>query len=257
MHHITVWGEHAGLIQELTRIRTRLNSDPALGFFNRFRGAAKKLAAKDTDDLVTGEGVTAEWANLFTPQDLDSALREFMIRLFTTGLPDDRRWGFKEIQYGDEEIGTLHALFPQAKFIFQTRDPEAVLASQFTHFAKGNPERLVGRLRQISNYFAMLDRMLQNPGIDAYSHVVRYEELATHGFQAAEALAVFLGDTFDRDGATRISKERSHPITEQDPQTTAARIASFMRQHGVEPPQRLCQELQAAYVDILDRIKVK
>ena len=119
---ITIWGEHAGALQPLLREAHGVSLDE--------HSRAQIAAGYKRRDIIVGEladprGFDA-WVSPFTPEELESSVDEFLRTyiesLFSRGLPEHVRWGFKETRYPRSSAERLAQLFPEAHFVVVTRD---------------------------------------------------------------------------------------------------------------------------------------
>jgi Sulfotransferase family len=77
-----------------------------------------------------------EWYNVFKIELIERKLRELVLEMFNSNR-EYEVWGFKEVRYGTHttysqfqgELNFLKFLFPQAKFIFNTREIEEIVKS--------------------------------------------------------------------------------------------------------------------------------
>lgn len=251
LSNVTVWGEHAGIVTDLMEMTNRLTEPSIWRNIDRLRDAAQQLIKKEPLIAATKKRWTAEWANSFDIPDIEDAIRQLMFRLFTVGLPASRRWGFKEIRYGEEEVAFLQRLFPQARFILQIRDPEAVLRSQFKHFAKGDSTKLTSRFRNIVRYLEFVIEMLDK-GIADKFYLSRYESLASNGVAEAQQLAAFLGEQLDVGTAGLIATERdSSAVLAENSEPLDKRLRTFAASVASELPEPMIKRCCQAYDSII------
>jgi len=123
---VLVWGEHAGVLEHLAAAYYRGREHPSL--FRQARPLAEVLA--DSDAL----GSWQAWLTWFEPPAWTAVFRRLVEELLVPGgLPGKRFWGFKEIRYGahrdDRTLEFLHALYPEALFVFIVRNPFNTVAS--------------------------------------------------------------------------------------------------------------------------------
>jgi hypothetical protein len=115
---LVVWGEHAGFLKDLAR------SYAAIG-----GSELKKVDTSSYSTFTTFAGRFVPWANGFDDQAFLSWQRRSIATLFTVDA--STRWGFKEIRYNDiETLLYLTKLFPGARFLFLTRNPQDILVSR-------------------------------------------------------------------------------------------------------------------------------
>jgi hypothetical protein len=103
--------------------------------YARFGNSENKQAKSVAIDMNVLHGdVQTSWipyANQFSYQSFISSTRDYVKSLFVpSDLPDDVRWGFKEIRYRSvETINFMSCVFPRAYFVFLDREPTDLLAS--------------------------------------------------------------------------------------------------------------------------------
>lgn len=125
---IVIWGEHAGVLQDVARAY--------------FRGVESENLFADVRDARSSDPRTdwQAWMNGFDRTGWDGMYRDLLRDMFQPrGRTDVRHWGFKEIRYGttadDRTVELLAQLFPAARFVFIVRHPLNALAS-----ARSRPE---------------------------------------------------------------------------------------------------------------------
>lgn len=251
VHNVTVWGEHAGLITDLTRMQERLDRMKGWRFIESQRDAANDLAEKRLPEVDNPGNWTVEWANLFAPTDLQAAQRDFLVDLLTVRLPAHRRWGFKEIRYGKAEFAFLRELFPLGQFVFQYRDPVDVLASKLRQFAKGDADKLVPMLRATVNYMEFAQATMDGPERE-HCTLTSYEALAMDGVNEASRLAGFLGEALDLEAAHAIASERTAPRSNGARASVQERLTQLLMRHEQPLPKQLvvrCDTVARALCD--------
>ncbi len=130
---LTIWGEHAGFLSGILASYTAANHpDAAQNLINGYEH--RQMVIGELSDKETFK----PWVSPFRPDHLTSAIQSMMIGLFTEGLNQSIRWGFKEIRYTDTELRALMQLFPQAHLIVLGRDVPGYAMSRF--FAFGNTD---------------------------------------------------------------------------------------------------------------------
>jgi hypothetical protein len=122
---IVIWGEHAGFINKLAEMddlitRTKPLMDPKtdaqIAQFVSF--PATKLTTFDP------------WANPFEYSRFRDSCREMILSIFTRGLTQWQRWGFKEIRYHRLLTARfLNKMFPDCRFVILRRDLREVAVS--------------------------------------------------------------------------------------------------------------------------------
>lgn len=192
-----MWGEHNGALRPLLNSYARVR-DVAT---NRFVAQAAKLLQPvyDREPILNKPGMSIEWLNWFTVDDIDRLYRNLITDLFYPDSAKDRfsRWGFKEIQYRDVELATLRTLFPGMKAIILYRNPAAIVASQFRNFAKNDGERLPKILRNVEGFyqFAAQKAQLERNANESLL-LISYEQIVDDFDSTIRVLQEFLGEEF-------------------------------------------------------------
>lgn len=134
---VAVWGEHAGILNELNRAFGRLTCASTREFVDEARPWVDYVMQNRAVVCPTDQ-MTVEWVNSFDSGTVRQAFRHFIAGLFTHGLSPNVRWGFKEIHYASGEINLLRALFAAPRFLLLVRNPLAILRSKYKAFAKSD-----------------------------------------------------------------------------------------------------------------------
>jgi hypothetical protein len=102
--------------------------------FRAHRGAVARRRAFRKDAPTTPQH---PWFGIdgYPPRLAEEHLRALVLNTLLRPEPDSRVLGFKEIRYGQadvtEYLGFIRALFPGARFVFNSRDPSGVLKSDW------------------------------------------------------------------------------------------------------------------------------
>src|ERR1019366_6085501 len=118
---LRVWGEHGGFLggirESLEPALERLGKVPKKDF--DYQGAQGWLV----DNFIP-------FINPFTGADLKSGMVELITSMFSKGLPDDMRWGFKELRYPSQAmVDWFFDIWPASQMVFNLRDPVTLCAS--------------------------------------------------------------------------------------------------------------------------------
>lgn len=123
---LTVWGEHAGMAAHLAALHRSAVGDEAM--------AARIDSGHSQRHLVVGPLAEPDafipWVLPFDAAGLETAVRSFVTGLFTSGVPADIRWGFKEIRYDAAVWRFLRMLYPNSQFVLVVRDLKGFLLSR-------------------------------------------------------------------------------------------------------------------------------
>ena len=125
---ILIWGEHQGILLPLAGAWSEVQGSQWI-LEDRISGLELLLHKETRRNEWTA------WDQSFSKESFDSALLEFMERVFCANVPAGVRWGFKEIRYNDMlVVRFLSHYFPAAHFVLLTRDPMAVAKSTLGAF---------------------------------------------------------------------------------------------------------------------------
>jgi hypothetical protein len=131
---ITIWGEHAGFLKETGDAFFRLlNDDGSRKFLFPKSGRTPEGVARNKRP-----GNWQAWMNCFSSEDVADFFRSHLESFFKPSfMGENHLWGFKEIRYGlgDRVIEFLSALYPDAIFVFLTRNGFDTLSSQMRSFS--------------------------------------------------------------------------------------------------------------------------
>ena len=149
-----IWGEHAGFLKQLSELYFFLNDNPSLHGFSYINSIPdeKKFDLSSYNDSKVWQA----WINWFRPEDLKSVFRKIVEDFFCPSEFEKLSiWGFKEIRYGpdDRALPFLSEIYPEANFLFITRDSLNTIESQMTTFHKGKSR------------FTKIKRLIQLPQI--------------------------------------------------------------------------------------------
>src|SRR5215469_1553047 len=116
---LVIWGEHGGFINKLTDADLMMRSLRIV------------LPVRSLEEIEEYVAFSEHWQKTFCPSMNPFAYSDFarwchdlLTQVFSRGLSQGQRWGFKEIRYHRPSVAMfLERLFPAAKFIFLLRDP--------------------------------------------------------------------------------------------------------------------------------------
>ena len=199
---ITIWGEHRGFLLGLSDAYFEIVAHP----WNRQHWTSLWLEATPSWDQVrewkAGDQWQA-WMNWVTVADVDEQFRRFLRSFFQhpSGATVGHFWGFKEIRYGrgDRVIEFLARLFPDARFVFLSRNGLNSVSSQVRTFQPAGTR--FRALRDLASTRLVVHRAeqwrLQNATLLEWhrsgtirSHWITYEAMV----RDPEALAPLLAD---------------------------------------------------------------
>jgi hypothetical protein len=134
---VVLWGEHRGFLRGVAEAYFAVTEHPS----NREMWPSLWLDATPSWAQVrewkAGDRWQA-WLNWVTVADVDEQFRRFVSSFFQhpSGATADGFWGFKEIRYGhgDRVVEFLSRLFPDARFVFLSRNGLNCVSSQLRTF---------------------------------------------------------------------------------------------------------------------------
>lgn len=142
-----------------------------------------------------------EWYNVYQLDFVEEKLRELIFGMFNP-IERYRVWGFKEIRFGlgtiynhfninyekfSSELNLLKRLFPQAKFIFLTRDTKDLIKSAWW---ANNPEQSKKTLEKQKYLF----KEYENSNLSFCYHVYYYDII--NNTKNLQGMYNFLGEDF-------------------------------------------------------------
>lgn len=192
-----ICGENLGAIGELygfykaileTKIKAPKNEDSSLKSYSEL------LAEPPRSKKYSG----FEWYNVFQVEKIQSQLRELIFEMFNPN-SEFEVWGFKEIRFGgknkqykynrfQEELDFIKFLFPQAKFIFNTRKIEEIVKSGWWN---KDPEAAANTLQKQADFFKRYSS--ENPD---FTYSVTYHDIVNNT-EILQGMYDFLGESFD------------------------------------------------------------
>ena len=180
---VLVWGEHGGQLRRLRELERALEGwDEGLGRSGR--------------EAFLREGHQSFMANLMpAPEAIRQATREYVSTLFAVQAAalGRKRWGFKEIRYGRDELDWLATLFPGLKGVHVTRDPRDVLVSldhwerSATPWQRSQTREALGDWLRVNRDMLERDSSSQPPMLS-----VRYEDIVLRPEEFIRAVGEFL-----------------------------------------------------------------
>jgi len=121
---LTIWGEHFGLLSPLMRSLRLAQRDEA----NLARGFKRHTNILTSDPAALADEANPH-LNPFDAAGYQDFLATSIVELFAGGLPDDVRWGFKEIRYSKPDLVQMERLFPELRVIVLARRPADQISS--------------------------------------------------------------------------------------------------------------------------------
>ena len=251
-----MWGEHNGALRPLLAAYSRIRDVAG----NRFVAQAAPLLQPvyDRQPILSDRGMSIEWLNWFTAEDIDRLYRDLITAQFYPESVRDRfsRWGFKEIRYREFENGMLRRLFPGMKVIILYRNPAHVFASQYKHFAKYDKERVPGLLNNIETFFQFAAREAdRNSGPEECPLFISYEEIAADFDSAIVKLQGFLDEEFSGiieeigNDIARFRDRRGSGASAEDPM---AEFSNWQERTALKLPGKRIQVIAECYEFLLN-----
>lgn len=149
---IMIWGEHGGFLKDAAASFFTLLEDPGSRKFhfaevtNELQPTLESLLQKKDPN------VWQAWTNWFKESDVHAIFRQHFESFFRhPAMADNFTWGFKEIRYGtqDRVIEFLSRLYPDAVFVFISRNGYDTVASQLKTFWDAGRLRRALALRNV------------------------------------------------------------------------------------------------------------
>lgn len=182
-----IWGEHAGFVKQLSELYFYLKDNPSMHEFSY----ENEISGQNKFDLSSYDDprIWQAWVNWFRPDDLRLIFKNILDNFFC---PDDFEylsiWGFKEIRYGpdDKVLLFLSEIYPEANFLFISRDSLNNIESQIATFHRGKSKftkikrliqlpliiKIANKWKRHNAYYLNLARMYPET-----HHLVRYEDV--------------------------------------------------------------------------------
>lgn len=209
-----IWGEHAGVLNEVLSGKEKLFKwSDSMG-----RGGRREFAQYGTSGFI---------ANLTPDNELIKAsFRKLILDLFAndpSGRPV-RRWGVKEVRYGNQFCQQFSTLFPQAKYLIVARDLAAIAMSLVTwEYADGIEWKREWTMDALNSWIINSEQLTSNSGSTL---IVRYEDIVRWPSRIIDQIESFLDLkplSIDRTimqktvhGPSQPGSESRHLVTYQD-----------------------------------------
>jgi hypothetical protein len=174
-----VWGEAGGALDRLADAFA--GYEQMLGPGNqRFKHGFGGNGAREYENFVAaGRKGFNEWIACMNPpvETFMGSFRQFLEAIYARQASElgYNNWGIKEVQSGHEAANFLHALYPEALFIFLVRHPVACLTSIKRHNWLDRPndpkalEYYADHWARLANDFRQMD----------FGRLVKYEDLVS------------------------------------------------------------------------------
>lgn len=149
-------------------------------------------------ELKGGGKPTHPWFGMksYSREEAAAGYRRFMLDVLLKPAPDTRVLGFKEIRWWSRDLTETLALtreiFPGARFVFNTRHVEDVIASKWWAEQKADAVRA-----KIADREARMDQAYAALGDEAV-YRIHYDDFVADPEQL-RGLFAWLGESFDRD----------------------------------------------------------
>lgn len=190
---LAIWGEHAGFLLPLMSAYRSVQSSKWIDD-NKVKGAWLLNSPREIDP----EHWSA-WDSPFSKSQFRSAMKSYLDTIFCTGVPNNVRWGFKEIRYFQlSVIDFILTFYPGAQFLLMIRSPidscvSFTTGSTVEKFSE--PEKYLETLqniatRQIEPAFRffrdLLDRNYKNV------RAISFEQITEDSYASMNKIATFL-----------------------------------------------------------------
>jgi len=213
---LVIWGEHAGILNQLMGAWRVVSQSE---WISDHEPRGKWLLQPDRP--LNADRWTA-WDGSFSKQGFRRNMKRFIDGLFCDDIPEQVRWGFKEIRYCKIELmDFLSELYPQAQFILLVRNPIDSCISFTTALApKASvaPEdfrRVMGDIvdKLIKPVFRFFPEAMEH--YPEKASMVLFERLVEDPRKTLEGIAGFLdlSPGFDNDAVSEIM--RNDIVTER------------------------------------------
>jgi Sulfotransferase family len=203
---ITIWGEHSGFLNSLSKSYYQLTKDKAINknFYSRNLSIDPAIAIGS----LSNYSIDISWLNSFDRELIKTAYRDLILQLMTQKIDTEKsHWGFKEIRYTQHDLALQMwlELFPDTRIIFSIRNPFKVIKSMILAWVE--PTRLAQKFENPDSEVAVETVMIYakrwNDMASSFQywlaekenwfcHVDRYEHLVKNPEQEIEKLFAFL-----------------------------------------------------------------
>jgi hypothetical protein len=212
---LTLWGEHGAIIKGLKNTYKSWYENQHVQYL-------LKSQSKHVQSLLASEaviGMDIEWTNNLSREHFRKSLANMVAELFTVDIPEQSRWGFKEIRYDDTDVFFLKELFPEAQFVFIVRNPINTLASAIVTFAKGQAlwettkqsadtnTKIKEQIQFWSDKLAHIAKGISNCLIKNEGYLVKYEEIKENPLESINLICKYLRISLPTSEHTRLIAE--------------------------------------------------
>ena len=191
---LVIWGEHMGILRFFSLALESVEDSP---WINESAHGSWMLEA---DRELKADRWSA-WDGPFSEQYFRERLKAFVGDLFCSNVPDETRWGFKELRYRKiEHVDFLMGLFPDAQILLLHRHPVDTCASHAAgaldkdscSSCEITPEEIVKdlALSRIRDYIQFSIEVLEK--YRGNSRIVRYEDIVESPEQTMAGIRDFL-----------------------------------------------------------------
>lgn len=217
---LIIWGEHEGILNPLMRSWMTVSQSKWLP-----ETEAKGSWLLEEIRPMNSSKWTA-WDGSFSKRDFNTHMKGFLDKLFSEKVPENVRWGFKEIRYFKSEfIDFWSGLYPETQYILLMRNPIDSCLSFTTANASKNAATkndfagVMNKVveKQIRPVFCFFREVMERH--ENVSHPVIFEKLVEDPMRTLNAIDGFLnlGAKFD---SKKVSKMMEEDIVSQRKQTS-------------------------------------
>ena len=133
-----IWGEHGGFLSQVAEAYF-LNLEDKTILFNIPKQNKPFETPQAKVKKLKNSKLWPAWCNWYSQQEIPDIFRSFLENFFCPShVEKNVSWGFKEIRYGQgcRTLEMLADLYPDAKFVFITRNPIDVVAANLFKYIK-------------------------------------------------------------------------------------------------------------------------
>lgn len=209
-HEMVIWGEHAGILNQLMNMSKVVST---IEWIPEKEPKGNWLLQKNRP---LNEKRWTAWDGSFSKDSFHNHIKKFLDDLFNKEVPENIRWGFKEIRYCNIEVmDFISKIYPHAQFILLLRNPIDSCVS----FTTANSSK---ELKMPSDFSSKLSKIANNQikptfqffkeAIEYYpenNQVVLYEQLVNNPHDVLDEIARFLNLTsgFNEGNISRIMQK--------------------------------------------------
>ena len=257
---VVIWGEHGGFLSQVAEAYFLNFEDQTI-----LRNIPQQNKPLDTPQAkikkLKNSKLWPAWCNWYSQKEVQNIFRSFIENFFNPSkVQKNVAWGFKEIKYGQgcRTLEMLSDLYPDAKFIFITRDPIDVVASNYFKSIKKesglDSQLTISRAKELKEScceFSIQEEAeawsKQNTYFQAFqdknsqrSFQIIYEELISDP-SVAESILEWLGVAYSNEKIQRILEMKEG--RGESVNTGGGKTRSILTDNEIEQIREITQEL--------------